>query len=93
MRTHTTAAARRPRLPRTRARLRAARHAAWRGLTRTARAAATYWYSVAALTLISAAAFQVDRALGLLVAGVAVLVFEWRVRDADAEPPRGPERR
>lgn len=78
----------RPRLPRARAAARAVR----RWLSRAAHVIGTYWYSVVGLSLIAGAAFQVDRALGLLVAGIAVLLLEWRVREPTDTPPNQPPR-
>ena len=47
---------------------------------RTTRAAAAYGWSLAGLTLLSAAAWTAHTIAGLAAAGTACLLMEWRVR-------------
>lgn len=61
----------------------------WRGVryhlrehrVRLARQHGRWWLSLAGLACVAAAAFTVTLGLGLLVAGAAFFVLEWRLQD------------
>jgi hypothetical protein len=70
----------RPRLDRTRRATRAVGRGLTGGLRLIGRAVGEYALVVTSLATLTAAAWTVSRAAGLVVAGVCLLVLEWRIK-------------